>query len=110
MTHLFQRSALILFATPLVAGGALCASPALARTHHHHHHAAAARKGHHAAAHAAPAAGANGTIVTLPGEPTTYVVKKGDTLDKIADALDTTVAQLKRDNQLKSNALQPGDT
>lgn len=97
MTHFFQRTALIL------AAGALCASPALARTHHHH----AAKKGH-GAHHAAPAAGANGTIVTLPAEGQAYVVKKGDTLAKIADQLDTTVADLKRDNKLKSNELSPG--
>jgi murein DD-endopeptidase MepM/ murein hydrolase activator NlpD len=96
MTHFFQRTALILMAT-----SALCASPAMARTHHHH-----AKKGH--AVHHAPAAGANGTIVTLPADATTYVVKKGDTLAKIADQLDTTVADLKRDNKLKGNDLQPG--
>jgi murein DD-endopeptidase MepM/ murein hydrolase activator NlpD len=98
MTHFFQRTAIILVAT-----SALCASPALARTHHHH----AGKKGH-SAHHAAPAAGANGTIVTLPGEAATYIVKKGDTLAKIADQLDTTVADLKRDNKLKSNDLTPG--
>ncbi|MFL5298310.1 MAG: LysM peptidoglycan-binding domain-containing protein [Phenylobacterium sp.] len=97
MTLSLQRTALILLAT-----SAVCASPAAARTHHHH-----AKKGHHAASHA-PAAGANGSIVTLPGEASTYVVKKGDTLAKIADALDTTVADLKRDNRLKGNDLQPG--
>jgi len=98
MTHFFQRTAILLIAT-----SALCASPALARTHHHH----PAKKGH-TAHRAAPAAGANGTIVTLPGESSTYVVKKGDTLAKIADQLDTTVADLKRDNKLKSNDLTPG--
>jgi murein DD-endopeptidase MepM/ murein hydrolase activator NlpD len=98
MTHFLQRTALILMAT-----SALCASPAMARTHHHH----GAKKGH--AAHHAPASGANGTIVTLPAESVTYVVRPGDTLDKIADKLDTTVADLKRDNKLKSNSLQPGD-
>jgi murein DD-endopeptidase MepM/ murein hydrolase activator NlpD len=92
------RTALI-----LLASSALVATPALARTHHRHH----AAKGHHAASH--PAAGAGGTIVTLPGEPTTYTVKKGDTLDKIADQLDTTVAELKTANKLKGNAIQPGD-
>jgi len=95
-----SRSALILLAT-----SALVATPAAARTHHHRHHGT---KGHHAAAAHKPAAGANGTIVTLPAERATYTVKKGDTLASIADALDTTVAELKSANRLKSNALQPG--
>ena len=76
MTSSLSRTALILLAT-----SALCATPAAARTHHHHH-----GKGHHAASGHKPAAGANGTIVTLPAEPVTYTVKKGDTLDKIANS------------------------
>jgi len=100
MTFPVGRTALILLAT-----SALAATPALARTHHRHH----AAKGHHAAAsHRGASAGANGTIVTLPGEAATYTVKRGDTLEKIADALDTTVAELKSLNRLKSNAIQPG--
>jgi murein DD-endopeptidase MepM/ murein hydrolase activator NlpD len=98
MTFPSTRTALI-----LLAASALVATPAMARTHHKHH-----AKGHHAASHA-PAAGASGTIVTLPAERATYTVKPGDTLDKIADKLDTTVAELKTANKLKSNAIQPGD-
>ncbi len=93
MTHYLQRTALVLLAT-----SALCAGPAAARTHHHHHRAA----------RPAPVA-ANGRIVTLPGERAAYVVKRGDTLEKIADKLDTSVAELKRGNKLKNNMLQPGD-
>src|SRR5437868_5809313 len=93
MTHYFQRTAFMLLATT-----ALCAGPAAARTHHHHH------------AKPAPApVAANGRIVTLPGERAAYVVKRGDTLEKIADKLDTSVAELKKDNKIKSNMLQPGD-
>ncbi|HXA40640.1 MAG TPA: LysM peptidoglycan-binding domain-containing protein [Phenylobacterium sp.] len=92
MTHFLQRSALILVATT-----ALCAGPALART------------AHKAAAATAPTA-ANGKIVTLKGERGAYVVKKGDTLEKIADTLDTTVAELMSANGLKkTSVLQPGD-
>jgi murein DD-endopeptidase MepM/ murein hydrolase activator NlpD len=92
MTHFLQRSALIFLATT-----ALCASPALAKTH--------------APAAKAPPAAANGKIVTLRGERADYVVKKGDTLAKIADTLDTTVAELMSANKLKkSSVLLPGDT
>ncbi|THD70340.1 LysM peptidoglycan-binding domain-containing protein [Phenylobacterium sp.] len=92
MTHFLQRSALIFLATT-----ALCAAPALAATKHK------------AAAAAAPTA-ANGKIVTLKGERGAYVVKKGDTLEKIADKLDTTVAELMSANGLKkTSVLQPGD-
>lgn len=93
MTHFLQRSALILLATT-----ALCAEPALA-----------AKATHRPAAPAAPTA-ANGKIVTLKGERAAYVVKKGDTLEKIADRLDTTVAELMKTNGLKkTSVLQPGD-
>jgi murein DD-endopeptidase MepM/ murein hydrolase activator NlpD len=96
MTHFLQRSALILLATTAI-GATLCASPALAASHH-------ARKAE------APPTAANGKIVTLKGERGAYVVKKGDTLDKIADQLDTTVAELETTNKLKkTSVLQPGD-
>ncbi|HEX3887494.1 MAG TPA: LysM peptidoglycan-binding domain-containing protein [Phenylobacterium sp.] len=96
MTHFFQRSALILLATGSVCA-ALGASPALAVTHH---------KGKVEA----PPKAANGKIVTLKGERSAYVIKKGDTLEKIADRLDTTVAELMATNKLKKTAvLQPGD-
>ncbi|MDB5462113.1 MAG: LysM peptidoglycan-binding protein [Phenylobacterium sp.] len=92
MTHFLQRSALILLATT-----ALGVSPALARPVHG------------AKASEAPKA-ANGKILTLKGERAAYVVKKGDTLEKIADGLDTTVAELRSANKLKKNSvLQPGD-
>jgi murein DD-endopeptidase MepM/ murein hydrolase activator NlpD len=91
MTHFLQRSALIFLATT-----ALCAAPALAATKHK-------------AAAAAPTA-ANGKIVTLKGERGAYVVKKGDTLEKIADKLDTSVSELLSANGLKkTSVLQPGD-
>ncbi|HLZ77280.1 LysM peptidoglycan-binding domain-containing protein [Phenylobacterium sp.] len=92
MTHFFQRSALILLATTALATG-----PALAATHH-------ARKAE------APPTAANGKIVTEKGERASYVVKKGDTLEKIADQLDTTVDELMKTNKLKkTSVLQPGD-
>jgi murein DD-endopeptidase MepM/ murein hydrolase activator NlpD len=82
MTHFLQRSALI-----LLASTALCATPSLARTHH-------ARK---------PAAQAE------QAERASYTVKKGDTLASIADKLDTTVEQLRKDNRLrKTSLLRPG--
>ncbi|MGZ3376697.1 MAG: LysM peptidoglycan-binding domain-containing protein [Phenylobacterium sp.] len=96
MTHLFQRSALILLATSSL-GVAFFASPALAATHH-------ARKAE------APPTAANGKIVTEKGDRASYVVKKGDTLEKIADQLDTTVDELLKTNKLKKTSLlQPGD-
>jgi murein DD-endopeptidase MepM/ murein hydrolase activator NlpD len=101
MTHffqrsVFQRSALILLATSSL-GVAFCASPALAAPHH-------ARKAE------APPTAANGKIVTEKGDRASYVVKKGDTLEKIADQLDTTVAELMAANKLKkTSVLQPGD-
>ena len=98
MTHFLQRTAIL-----LMTACALGAQPALARTHHHHH---VAKKG--PAAHRASAADSEGTVITLESGSASYVVKKGDTLGKIADQLDTTVADLKRENKLKSNALQPG--
>jgi murein DD-endopeptidase MepM/ murein hydrolase activator NlpD len=87
MTHFLQRSALILLAT-----SALCVSPTLARTHHHHK--ATASKGKPAA---------------QKEESATYVVKSGDTLEKIAAKLGVTVPELKSANGLKGNVIQPGD-
>ena len=40
----------------------------------------------------------------------TYTVKSGDTLDKIAKRNGTTVAELKRLNNIKGDALQIGQT
>jgi LysM repeat protein len=60
--------------------------------------AKAAGKGAHAAA--APA--------EEPAAPSTYKVKKGDTLAKIADKLGVSVAELKKANHLKGSAVKPG--
>ncbi len=51
---------------------------------------------------------ASGRLVTVDGRAVTYKIRKGDTLDKIAGKLDTTVAQLRRDNRIKGNAISPG--
>jgi murein DD-endopeptidase MepM/ murein hydrolase activator NlpD len=97
MTHFLQRSALILLATTALSAPVWSAGPALA-------------KAHHAARSAAPPKAANGKIVTLKGERGAYVVKKGDTLEMVADKLDTTVDELLSANKLKKTAiLQPGD-
>lgn len=100
MTQFLQRSAqnflTIVLASTALSATVMSAGPTLAATHK-------------ARAEAAPVA-ANGKIVTLKGERAAYVVKKGDTLDKIADKLDTTVAELLSANKLKKDAvLQPGD-
>lgn len=50
-----------------------------------------------------------GRVVEVEGRARTYEVKKGDTLEKVADRLDTTVAQLKKDNRLKGSTIRPGD-
>ena len=97
MTHFFQRSAQIQAIAILLATTALCATPTLAAVHHR------------AKAEAPPTA-ANGKIVSQKGERASYVVKKGDTLEKIADQLDTTVEELMTTNKLKkTSVLQPGD-
>ena len=52
-----------------------------------------------------------GKVVTIPGRPVTYTVRKGDTLEKIAKKLDTSIEALRSDNKLKKkHLLQPGDT
>jgi murein DD-endopeptidase MepM/ murein hydrolase activator NlpD len=85
MTHFLQRSALIFLAT-----SALCASPALARTHHGH-----AKK---------PAA-----AEVDQTERASYTVRKGDTLEKIAAKLGTSIDELAKANQLrKTSLLRPG--
>jgi membrane-bound lytic murein transglycosylase D len=43
-----------------------------------------------------------------PDRPTTYRVKRGDTLSSIARLFDTTVASLKSLNRLRSNAIKAG--
>ena len=99
MTHFLQRTALILLATTALSVTALGVTPAVA-----------AKSKAHAAKAEAPPTAANGKIVTLKGERAAYVVKKGDTLEKIADKLDTSIAELKSANKLKKTSLlQPGD-
>jgi murein DD-endopeptidase MepM/ murein hydrolase activator NlpD len=52
-----------------------------------------------------------GRVVEVEGEPQTYKVRKGDTLEKIANRLDTEIEQLAKDNKLrKPYRLQPGQT
>ncbi|MFC3069597.1 LysM peptidoglycan-binding domain-containing protein [Phenylobacterium soli] len=53
---------------------------------------------------------AAGRVVDVQGPPVAYKVKRGDTLDKIADKLDTDVPTLKKDNKLKGSAIRPGQT
>jgi len=85
MTHFLQRSALILLATTTLG-----VSPALARVHH----------GHKATASKAAS----------EGERVSYTVKSGDTLEKIADKLGTTIPELLTANHLKKTSiLHPGD-
>ena len=43
-----------------------------------------------------------------PDRPTTYRVKRGDTLSSIARLFDTTVASLRSWNRLRSNAIKAG--
>ena len=49
-----------------------------------------------------------GRVVEVAGAQRTYRVRKGDTLEKIADKLGTEIQQLKRDNHLRSSRLRPG--
>lgn len=56
---------------------------------------------HRATAHKAKAA-------EEPEAPATYTVRKGDTLEKIADKLGVSVAELKRINGLKRSTIHPG--
>ncbi len=94
MTHSYprlvlQRSALILLATTALSASVLSAGPALAKAHHRAHPAAA-------------------KTADEP-EASTYTVKKGDTLEKIADQLGTSIEELQRLNKLKKTSiLKPG--
>jgi LysM repeat protein len=90
MTQSFARSALLLVAASALA---LSAADASAAVHHKRHHHAAARR---AAAKADE------------GEASTYTVRKGDTLGKIAAKLDVPLAELKRANHLKGSAVKVG--
>ncbi|CAN7244426.1 LysM peptidoglycan-binding domain-containing protein [Phenylobacterium sp. LjRoot225] len=52
-----------------------------------------------------------GKVVEVEGPAATYKVKKGDNLEKIARKLDTTVSQLRDDNDIgRREAIQPGQT
>jgi murein DD-endopeptidase MepM/ murein hydrolase activator NlpD len=92
MTHFFQRSALILLTTTALSVAAVAAGPAAARTHHRGHH-----RGHAAAKRSDTAQAA------------TYTVRKGDTLQKIAERLGTSIEELRRLNGTKkTRVLVPG--
>lgn len=54
--------------------------------------------------------GVYGRLVEIPGAPRSYRVRKGDTLDKVADKLGVSVAVLKKQNHLRRNAIRPGQT
>ncbi len=68
------------------------------------------RRGRKAEAEPAPAerevtearAGAGGKVITAPGKARTYKVRKGDTLDEIADKMGAERKELARLNKLKS--------
>ncbi|MDB5425971.1 MAG: hypothetical protein JWQ29_3387 [Phenylobacterium sp.] len=51
---------------------------------------------------------AAGRVITVEGRASSYTVRKGDNLAKIADRLNTTVSALKADNRLKKSAVRPG--
>jgi murein DD-endopeptidase MepM/ murein hydrolase activator NlpD len=91
MTHFLQRSALILLTTSAISASMLAVGPAAARAHHRGHHRA------HAAARSEEA------------DVATYTVHRGDTLEKIAPRLGTSIEELRRLNGLrKSSVLRPG--
>ena len=51
---------------------------------------------------------AAGRVITVEGRAASYTVRKGDNLAKIADKLNTTVGDLRADNNLKKSAIHPG--
>jgi murein DD-endopeptidase MepM/ murein hydrolase activator NlpD len=51
---------------------------------------------------------ATGRVTEVQGPPHAYKVRKGDTLDKVADKLGISTAQLKKDNHLRKNMIRPG--
>jgi murein DD-endopeptidase MepM/ murein hydrolase activator NlpD len=51
---------------------------------------------------------ASGRVVNVPGRASSYTVRRGDNLAKIADRLNTTVSALKADNRLKGSSVRPG--
>ena len=108
MTQTLARSALALFASTALS---LSAVPASAAKHHHrHHHAAKASHRASADADASDAGGkaASGRVVDVEVPGQSYTVRKGDTLQKIADKLDSDVAELKRVNHIRGSAIKPG--
>lgn len=50
----------------------------------------------------------SGKLVDVPGPARSYKVRKGDTLDKVADKLGVSTAALKKANHLKRTAIRPG--
>lgn len=51
---------------------------------------------------------AAGRVVEVAGPPATYRVRKGDTLEKVADKLGTDIASLRKDNRIKGSIIRPG--
>jgi murein DD-endopeptidase MepM/ murein hydrolase activator NlpD len=109
MTHFLQRPVLALLATSALVATPLFATSADAATHHKRHHHVVHHKAQPAAAESS-APGASGKVVDVEGEAQTYTVKKGDTLEKIADKLGTSIDELKSANKLKTSRINPGQT
>jgi murein DD-endopeptidase MepM/ murein hydrolase activator NlpD len=51
---------------------------------------------------------AAGRVVEVQGPAKTYRVRRGDTLEKVADKLGVEVSRLKKDNHLKGSTIRPG--
>jgi murein DD-endopeptidase MepM/ murein hydrolase activator NlpD len=49
-----------------------------------------------------------GRVIEVEGKPATYEVKRGDNLTEVARRLDTTVEQLRKDNDLRGSTIRPG--
>ncbi|MGH9581053.1 MAG: LysM peptidoglycan-binding domain-containing protein, partial [Terriglobales bacterium] len=68
------------------------------------------RSAQNASGKAAKSSGAGKSHATKSNGKQVHKVQPGDTLYSIANAYNTTVAALQRDNGLKSSKLMPGDT